>query len=134
MKKLSESYLWILLLTLELLAGVNAGLVFKFFERATAGYIAGTVFVLVGVIAVWMFLKKNTFYKKLSLAVALIYLVGFSLPLWLSRLATPFPLPVESILGTQLPLEFFHKGATYSFYALMLVTLVQVLMPKIKKA
>lgn len=109
---------------LEILAGVNAAVVFRIFDRPLAGMIASIVFVLIGVLAFIGFLKFSKGKRIWGAIVSGIYLFGFALPLWFTRVATPFEQPIESVFG--LTLGIFHRVSELSFFGLLIFTGWQV--------
>lgn len=112
---------FMILLLLQLFAAVNAGVVFQVFERSTAGYVAGSVFVLVGFYSVYRFLTASTPLKWVGFAVADLH-TTVALVLLAKRLLTPPGVPVVDVFG--IPMDFYHQGATYVFFALMIVTFI----------
>lgn len=114
---------WISLFLLEVFATINAGVVFQIFTRATAGMTAGSVFVLVGVLAVFRFAKGSDWLTRVGLFFALVHLLGATI-LLSKRLILPHAMPVTEVMG--IPMQYYHSGSTYVFFALMVVTLVKV--------
>lgn len=119
-----QGWPWATVLVLQILSGVNAGIMFSKYDRATAGYIAGSVFFLVGIMAFYVCLKHSLLWRALNVGVASIFLFGFTTPLLLARLMTEYPLPVESVFG--LPLELFHRGSERSYAVLAGIVLLQL--------
>lgn len=116
---------WMILLLFQLFATVNAGVVFQVFTKPVAAYVAGLVFVLVGFYSVYRYLKAKDVFSRLGLAIASIHTLG-AVVLFIKRLITPMQAQsVDTVLG--IPINIYHKGSTYVFFALMLVTLVMVL-------
>ena len=112
---------FMVLLLFQIFAAVNAGVVFQIFERSTAGYVAGSVFVLVGFYSVYRFLGLKTLIGRLGLVVAGLHSL-VAVVLLAKRLLTAPGVPVLDVFG--IPMEIYHQGATYVFFALMIVTFI----------
>ncbi len=108
-----------LLCLFQFFAGVNAGVVFQVLDRPTAGFVAGTVFVLVGLYSIYRFYNVSGWLARTGLAAAVLHTI-VALVLFSKRLLTPAGVPVEDVYGIEM--DFYHQGATYIFYALLLVT------------
>lgn len=117
-------YIWWLLLALEILVGLNAVVVFRFLDRPLAGMVASIVFVLAGVLIFIAFIKFSKGRRVWGRLVSGLYLFGFALPLWFSRVATPFDQSLESVLGV--PLELFHRASELSYLAVFIFTAWQI--------
>ena len=115
---------WIILLLLEVAAGVNAALVFRYLERGMAGYLAGSFFFAVGVMAICIAYKKSVRLKWLNVVVAGVYLFVFSAPLFVARILTPYSEPVTDVFG--FPLGIVHNYSVTSFKFLFAITVIQI--------
>jgi len=115
---------WWGLLGFDFLAAANAALVFKYFDRPTAGFLAGTVFFILGLLAFFLVVKFARSMRTLSVLLAAVFLFGLSGPLFVARLLTPFGQSVDRVFG--LPLEPFHAGSTLGFWSLVAITILQV--------
>jgi hypothetical protein len=120
----SSSLLFSLLLALEVFSGIHAALVFRVFPPAKAGYLAGTVFLSVGIIALWLFRMRAEKWRRPTLFVVSVYLFLFALPLWVARLLAPSSEPLQDVFG--LPLDVFHQGSQISFATVFLMTVLQL--------
>lgn len=115
---------WEILLLLQIFATVNAGVVFQLFDKPTAGYVAGSVFVLVGFFSVYRFRSPVSLWAKAGFAVAILHTLGACI-LFGKRMTLPMHESVQEVIG--IPMAYYHKGSTYIFLVLMMLTLAMVL-------
>lgn len=113
-----------ILCLLQFFAGVNAGVVFQVLDRPTAGFVAGTVFVLVGIYSVYRFYGVHGWLAKAGLAAATLH-TFVAVVLFSKRLLTPAGVPVDDVYGVEM--DLYHRMASYIFYALVLITFAAAL-------
>jgi hypothetical protein len=118
---------WILILVLQILAGLHAGVVFKVFEKPLAGTLASTVFVIVGFLTLRRSTQSQSWWYPLPL-VATVFLGAFAGPLWIKRIMTGGAEAIDHVAG--IPIELFHKGSTICFGVMAGLTLIEVLKQK----
>lgn len=123
--------LWRILFLMQVFAGVNAIVLFRIYDRPTAGLIAGLVFAAVGVASFTIFLLFAKNMKKVGLLVSGIYLFVFAMPLSFVRLTTPLEVPIEEVFTV--PLSVFHRGSEIAFLTTVCLTLLQIWFTRNKK-
>ncbi len=116
---------WWLLLILEVAAGINAGLVFRLFDRGLAGVVGGTVFTLLALLAVYVVQKNAGRFRTIGMVLSILFLV-LSVLLWTTRLLLPLEQPVTHVLG--IPLSLYHPASTSTFFLLVIFTVVQIVL------
>ncbi len=116
--------LWRFVFVFQVLAGLNAVIVFRTYERPIAGLIASLAFIAVGVATFLAFVFFSKRFRPLGVTVSGIYLFLFALPLTVTRLTTPLEVGVETVMRVPLPL--FHRGSEISFLLIVIMTLLQI--------
>lgn len=119
---------WLGLLILEIIAVVNAIIIFRVLPRPVAGLVAGSVFTLVGAVAVFVAYRMAFSFRTPTLVVVLFYFLIVTLPMWLARLFTPINQPLGSVFGV--PIELFHRISVVIFFLLVGVTVIQLVLVK----
>ncbi len=119
---------WLGLLILELFTGAMAGFIFQVLERNQAGYVAGSFFFAVGVLALCISWRKSAHLRWLNIFISAVYLFGFSGPLFFTRLFTGYSQPVISVIG--IPMGDFHSYSVTAYKALLVMTVVQIFLIK----
>ncbi|MCB0342144.1 MAG: hypothetical protein H6626_07810 [Pseudobdellovibrionaceae bacterium] len=122
----------ILFLILEILSAVTAVLGFRFVhDRLGAILVAGTGFMIVGLVVViksWRWLDK---YYSLTFWLGHAHLWLTSLPLFLNRLVYGNDFTKNEVFG--LPVAVIHKYATTIFYLLLAATVIDIMRVALKK-
>jgi hypothetical protein len=111
-----------LVLILEILVGINAGLSFNFFERFTAALWAGSCFLALGVFILTYLFHWNFKTKSLLFWVAIVHTFVFSVPLLVARAITPAEQNVPQVL--MIPMVHFHKASTVNYAVMIGATLL----------
>ena len=112
---------YMLVFLAQFFAGVNAGVVFQILERNLAPYVAGSVFVLVGLYSIFAFMPRKDLLGRAALIVASLHTFGATVLLSKRLLTSPGQM-ISDVYG--ISMELYHQGATYIFYALMILTLI----------
>jgi hypothetical protein len=115
---------WLLLA--EFLVVIAVGLVFKIVERhLIAGFIAGSLFVILGIVIITIGIKDASFRKRPTFVAGCVHLFGIALPLLITRaLTTNLEFSEVHVLG--LPGPVFHQISTWVYSAMMIATVVDV--------
>jgi hypothetical protein len=122
---------WISLFIFELFTGALAGFIFQILDRNLAGYIAGSFFFAVGVLAVCFSWSHSVKWRPLNILVSAIYLFGLSGPLFVTRLIMPSNQPVISVMG--IPMGDFHSYSVTAYKFLMAMTVLQIIFVRLNK-
>jgi hypothetical protein len=106
----------------ELAVVFAVGAVFRFVEpRLTAAFIAGSMFVLLGITIVTYGLMNRKFIKTPTFALGCIHLFGIALPLLVTRMIySDRGFADVNVWG--MPGPVFHKLSTWIYMGLMLAT------------
>jgi hypothetical protein len=113
-----------LVLGLEILVGINAGLSFKIFERFTAALWAGSCFLLLGLFILTHLYHWNFKSKSLLFWLAIVHTFIFSFPMLIARAITPAGEDVLQVL--MLPMVHFHKTSTVNYALMFGATLLEM--------
>ena len=112
---------------LFLVEAIVVGLVIAIFRlienRIVAGGVAGTVFVLLGLLIVILVWKKGGRWKALSLYAGGVHLFGVALPLLITRMMNT-SMPFDAMFVWGLPGPVFHKMSNYVYLVMMATTVV----------
>ncbi len=116
---------WLGLLIFEFISGALAGIIFQSLDRNIAGYIAGSLFFAVGILALYLSRCHSVQFRLFNIIISGVYFFGFSGPLWGTRLFTPSTQPVVSVLGV--PMQDFHVYSVQAYRVLMVMTVMQII-------
>ncbi|MEK6555100.1 MAG: hypothetical protein AABZ31_07670 [Bdellovibrionota bacterium] len=116
----------LVLLVLEFLVGVNAGLTFRLVEsRYYAALWTGSCFLFLGIgLLYWTY--KNLNWRRTPLFwVAFVHTFVFSIPILLTRILSLSDEPLTTVMGIEAPL--MHKAASYCFTLLLAATIFEII-------
>ncbi len=120
----------IIFLVVELVILVSAVLAFKLFEKkATAGLVAGSLFLLMGLLIFFRTLSWPHRWRSLVFWVNLLYLFGVALPMMVSYIDVGSEgFRQAEILG--ISASKFHWASEQVYLSLLLATLVDLIRAK----
>lgn len=114
---------YFLLIVIQILAGINAGFAFSFFEeRFTAAMVASTGFLLVGLLNLLQTIKAPKTKASALFWVNLVFLFGTVLPLFIGRILDQSNEKLETIIG--IDAQIFHRASETIFLLLIVSTLI----------
>jgi hypothetical protein len=113
-----------IILVLEILVGINAGLSFKLFELFPAALWAGSCFLALGLFILTYVYRWNFKSKAPLFWIALVHTVVFAVPMVVQRLMVPPTESISQVFG--LPMFYFHKTSTWVYGLMFLATLFEI--------
>lgn len=119
-----KRFIW--LLAAELLIVAVVPIIFmKIHDRFSAGMVAGTIFIAVGVSIVVLGIKDIAFRKSLSFFAGLLHLFVSALPLFITRVIN-YSKGFDDVQVLGLPGPVFHRLSTTIFSILILTTVIDL--------
>ena len=119
-----KRFIWLLVAELLIVAVVPI-IFITIHDRFSAGMVAGTIFIAIGVYIVFLGFKDLTFRRSLSFFAGLLHLFVSALPLFITRLIE-YSKGFDDVQVLGLPGPAFHQLSTTIFSILILATVTDL--------